>query len=135
VTDPQQPDWRPGTRDGYPFGGHLLVVKSIPSRLDIKLACTIEDGQGRPLGTVQSVNTNGRQQVAQFLAGGTAASREFEILRADGAPLLNVRRPRARGWGDGQERFELRDGGGRYIGRLLQNNSYLASIRTLQSGE
>jgi hypothetical protein len=103
------------------------VIKSIPSRLDVKLACTIEDGQGRPLGTVASVNTNGWQRVAQFLGGGIAASWEFDIVGADGTRLLNIRRPRVRDW---RERFDVRDGGGRYIGRLIQNNSSQASIRT-----
>jgi hypothetical protein len=42
-----------------------------------------------------------------------------------------------RGWRDRHERFELRDPWARDIGRLLQNNSYLAGLRTFafESGQ
>jgi hypothetical protein len=136
VTVPE-PSWRRSTRDGYPFGGPVAVLKSIPSRTDARLACTIEDGNGRQVGSVQAVNCSGWQNVAQFLGGGGAASWDFVVLRADGTQYLHIRRPRVRGWRDRHERFELRDPWGRDIGRLLQNNSYLAGLKTfaLQSAE
>ncbi|MGH3644654.1 MAG: hypothetical protein ACRDUX_37200 [Mycobacterium sp.] len=133
-----QPSWRRSSRDGYPLGGPVLALKSATSRADVDLACTIEDGQGRQIGFVQVVASRGSgwRQIAQFLGSGAAASWEFVILRADRTPFGYVRRPRVRGWSDRHERFELRDAWGRDLGRLLQNNGYLAGLRTfaLQSG-
>jgi len=129
-------NWRPGARAGYPFGAQVVVVKSVPSAVDVDLACTIEDGQGRPLGTMRSVNVSGWRQFAQSVGQGSAASWELDILGTDGARRLNISRPRVRGWRDWRERFELRDSSGQYVGRLLQNNSYLAALKTfaLESG-
>ncbi|TQR84470.1 hypothetical protein D8S82_21525 [Mycobacterium hodleri] len=133
-----EPSWRRSRRDGYPMGGSTLVLKSTPSRVDVDLACTIEDGHGREVGSVQVVpsKSSGWRQLAQLLGSGSAASWEFVILRADRTPLLYVRRPRVKGWADRHERFELRDAWGRDVGRLLQNNGYLSGLRTfaLQSG-
>lgn len=126
-----EPGWRPDARGGHPFGAQVVVFKSVPSAVDVDLACTIEDGQGRPLGIMRSVNVSGWQQFAQSANQGSAVSWEFDILGTDGARRLNISRPRVRGWRDWRERVELRDSGGRYVGCcLLQNNSYLAALKT-----
>lgn len=129
VTEPQAPSWR-GGRNGYPFDADVLVVKSIPSRMDTRLGCTIHVGDGWPVGTIRPVKIGGFQEVAQFFAAGLAASWEFELLDAAGSRLLHIRRPRVRGWRNWRERFEVYGPSGRYIGQLVQNNSYLATIRT-----
>jgi hypothetical protein len=105
--------------------------------MDAELACTIEDDQGCHVGSIRSATTGGWHGVAQFLGGGDAASWDFVVQRADGSPVFHVRRPRVRGWRDRHERFELRDPWGRDIGRLIQNNSYLAGLKTfaLESGQ
>jgi hypothetical protein len=136
VTGPQTFP-RGGPYDGYPFGEQVIVLKSAPSRADTELACMIADGYGQIIGSVRTAAASGWRNVAQFLGDGTAATWEFVVLRADGAPVLYVRRPRVRGWRDRHERFELRDPWGRDTGRLLQNNSHLATFRTftLQTGD
>lgn len=130
VTGPQPPYWRGGGLDGYPFGADVLVVKSIPSRMDTRLGCTIHGGDGRPVGTIRPVKIGGWQELTQFFGEGLAVSWEFEIVDAAGSRLLHIRRPRVRGWRSWRERIELYDPSGHYIGQLLQNNSYLATVRT-----
>lgn len=98
VTTPR-PSWRRSSREGYPLGGAVLVITSTHSRVDVDLACTIEDGNGLPVGHIQAVPSSGGswQHTAQFLGGGAVASSEFVILRADRTPVAHVRRPCVRG--------------------------------------
>ncbi|GBE64073.1 hypothetical protein MFM001_05350 [Mycobacterium sp. MFM001] len=98
--------------------------------MDTRLACRIENGEGQPVGIVQTVSTGGWQQVAQFFGAGTLASWEFEILRADGVPYLRVSRPLPSGWRQWPQRFEVRDSSGRHIGSLVQNDSWRSFNRT-----
>lgn len=123
-----EPPWPRGAGDGFPFRESVLVLKSVPSRMDDKLAFTIEDGMGRQVARGAPVSTSGVQGFAQFIGAGDGVSWEFMIARVDGPPLLSIRRPRIKGWSDRHQRFEVHNPGGVYIGRLLQNNSYLASF-------
>lgn len=109
----------------FPLGERVLVLRSVPSRMDMRLACTIEDAAGRQLGSIRSINASRWQRFNRFLSG-KSASYEFEFVRGDGTPLMYIKRPFT--WRDG-ERFEVRDGHGREIGLLQQNNSYHASHR------
>ncbi len=131
------PKWRRNSGAGYPLGQPVLVLRSVASRADVELGATLHDARGRQVGSVRTTTTGGWKAVAQFLGAGASATWDFVIARADGTPYLYVRRPRVRGWHDRHERFELRDAGGRDIGRLLQDNGYLAGVRTfsLQSGQ
>lgn len=125
-----QPSWQHRGGSGYPFGRSELVFKSIPSRWDVRLGCTIESGDGLKLGLVQSITTGRWPTVAQFLSEGMSASWEFNVVSTDGTPLCHLRRPRPQNWRSRHERFGVCDAGGRYTGRLLQNNSYTSGIRT-----
>ncbi|WP_344255631.1 hypothetical protein [Mycolicibacterium llatzerense] len=127
---------RYGPRVTSPFGESVLILRSIPSRLDIDLGCTLEDSQRRTIGSVRSVGGSGWRQPAQFVGGGDTASWVFQVVSADETPLLTIDRPRARRRSGMGERFELRDANDRYIGHLVQNNRYNAVFPTfdLESG-
>ena len=92
VTVPE-PSWRRSRRDGYPLGGSTLVLKSTPSRVDMDLACTIEDGHGREVGSVQVVpsKSSGWQQLAQLLELRDAWGRDVGRLLQNNGYLSGLR--------------------------------------------
>lgn len=52
---------------GFPLGEPILIFRSVPLRLDMRLACTIENVFDRQLGGIRSINAGIWQRTSHFI--------------------------------------------------------------------
>ena len=108
-----------------------VVLKSARTRLDMRMAATLEDASGRLLADVSSVDVGAWQRIDRIF-GGMTARYAFEVVSGEGTTLLSVVRPARKGLRDRLENLEVRDASGSLVGTLRQANGYLSGRRCFE---
>jgi hypothetical protein len=93
--------------------GDTIMLRSVPTRLDMGLDFTIEDHAGRRVAEVRWAR-RGWQRLDRTLGGGTARY-HFEAVAGD-VPILTISRVRAGGWFRDPELWEVRSPTGSVVG-------------------
>jgi hypothetical protein len=100
--------------------GDTIVLRSVPTRLDMGLDFTIEDSGGRRVAEVR-LTLRGWQRVHRLLGGGTARY-DFDVVAGD-VPILTISRVRAGGWFRDPEQWEVRSPTGSHVGAFQRRDT------------
>ena len=98
-----------------------LVVNQKAKLIELTNQYAIRDAQGRDLGAIHQEGQSKAKKVLRFVANvDQFFTHTLAIYDAGGSKVLEVVRPRK----IVKSRFEVKDGSGRTVGRIVQNNVF-----------